>query len=58
MSQPKEYMPGYEEIRNLSDIEEFIENIVSGNDLCIRKQRESVNDKINYYKKTKIAVRE
>ena len=45
---PKEYMPG-PEIRNLSDIEEFIENIVSGNDLY-KEARESVNDKINYYK--------
>lgn len=45
---PKEYMPG-PEIRNLSDIEEFIENIVSGNDLY-KEARESVNNKINYYK--------
>lgn len=37
------------EIRNLSDIEEFIEDIVSGNDLY-KEARESVNDKINYYK--------
>ena len=31
------------------NIEEFIENIVSGNDLY-KEARESVNDKINYYK--------
>lgn len=48
-------MPG-PEIRNLSDIEEFIENIVSGNDLY-KEARESVMIRLIIIK-TAIAVRE